>query len=232
MNRVEPRVLRFSVRDTGIGITDEQKKKLFSEFSKIETAQTDILNPKGVGLGLVISNTLAKSLAPKHKPQGLEITSNYPDKGAEFFFHIHDYSTAPIESIHHLASLNSLLPYSKAEEDQLFSNPPSFQKKASLNRPESSMNSKIAPPSSHSYEQSDCAIENEGTTGFDFFSVPTKLHFRSDSKAAEKASSIKDSLVKQTTGGSKSEEKASGGGRKGGGSGGEAKTINSAVNSV
>ncbi|KAL4475000.1 hypothetical protein ABPG74_001696 [Tetrahymena malaccensis] len=92
VHMIENRIYRFSVRDTGIGITDDQKKKLFSEFSKIETTQTDILNPKGVGLGLVISNILAKSLAPKHMPAGLEIISG-KSKGSEFFFHILDFST-------------------------------------------------------------------------------------------------------------------------------------------
>ncbi|EAR86641.2 ATPase, histidine kinase-, DNA gyrase B (macronuclear) [Tetrahymena thermophila SB210] len=92
VNMIENKIYRFSVRDTGIGITDDQKKKLFSEFSKIETTQTDILNPKGVGLGLVISNILAKSLAPKHMPAGLEIISG-KSKGSEFFFHILDFST-------------------------------------------------------------------------------------------------------------------------------------------
>lgn len=86
---IDSKIYKFSVRDTGIGISEDQKKKLFREFSKVETNETDKLNPKGIGLGLVISNILAKSLAPKHMYSGIEISSGKP-KGSEFFFHILD----------------------------------------------------------------------------------------------------------------------------------------------
>ena len=44
--------IQFEIYDTGIGINDEDKKKLFGQFAKIAS---DHLNKEGVGLGLYIS---------------------------------------------------------------------------------------------------------------------------------------------------------------------------------
>jgi signal transduction histidine kinase len=48
----------FSVKDTGIGIKDEDHSKLFKMFGKI--AQNDNVNPSGIGLGLTICNKILK----------------------------------------------------------------------------------------------------------------------------------------------------------------------------
>ena len=45
--------------DTGVGIKDDNLEKLFGAFSKIDNESTSILNPQGVGLGLMISNSIA-----------------------------------------------------------------------------------------------------------------------------------------------------------------------------
>ncbi len=53
-------IFRFSIRDTGIGIDSDQKKKLFNAFTQADSSVTRKYG--GSGLGLVISNLLAKKM--------------------------------------------------------------------------------------------------------------------------------------------------------------------------
>ena len=49
----ERQMARISVRDTGVGISEEAQPKLFQLFSMISTDLA--LNPNGCGIGLTIS---------------------------------------------------------------------------------------------------------------------------------------------------------------------------------
>ncbi|UYL07370.1 response regulator [Bdellovibrio sp. SKB1291214] len=67
----------FEIRDTGIGISEEEAKKLFQPFS-----QADVSTRKrfgGTGLGLVISRELARSMGGD-----LKLISSVPGEGSFF----------------------------------------------------------------------------------------------------------------------------------------------------
>lgn len=72
--------IRFSVKDTGIGMSKEQTEKLFNPF-----AQADVSNTRqygGTGLGLAISQRLIKLMGGEIK------IDSKPGKGSEFYFTI------------------------------------------------------------------------------------------------------------------------------------------------
>lgn len=91
--------LQLSVRDTGIGITDEQQSKLFKSFSQADSSTTRKFG--GTGLGLVISAMIANKM-------GSEITIDSTiDLGTTFslelttqFIEDEDQTKITIDNLH------------------------------------------------------------------------------------------------------------------------------------
>jgi len=71
-------LLRFFVKDTGIGIPEESQEYIFNRFSKLDEKRKNVY--KGTGLGLAISRKLVQMLGGKIGVQSRE------GKGSEFYF--------------------------------------------------------------------------------------------------------------------------------------------------
>jgi len=74
-------VLKFSVKDTGIGISEKTLSKLFRPFQQADTSVTREYG--GTGLGLSICSRLVKMMGGKIWAESI------PEKGANFIFTIH-----------------------------------------------------------------------------------------------------------------------------------------------
>ena len=70
--------IKFSVEDSGVGITKEQQSKIFEEFSQADSSTSRKFG--GTGLGLAISSRLISHMGGK-----LEIDST-PGEGSTFYF--------------------------------------------------------------------------------------------------------------------------------------------------
>jgi len=100
----EANVCKISVIDTGVGIKPNDIKMLFKKFSKV--AETQRMNQQGVGLGLVISNMLAKRLGNN----SITVESRY-GSGTTFSFEL--------ESKVHLAQSKELEGGLSSDEEDL-----------------------------------------------------------------------------------------------------------------
>jgi two-component system sensor histidine kinase BarA len=76
----DEKTIRFSVADTGCGIAEQDREKIFQKFGQIGNPMTR--QPTGTGLGLAISKELADMLAGS---VGFE---SLPDKGSTFWLDI------------------------------------------------------------------------------------------------------------------------------------------------
>jgi len=91
--------LRFSVRDTGIGIPPEKISLLFNKFTQVDASTTRQYG--GTGLGLAISKQLAELMGGKI---GVESTTG---QGSEFWFTV-QMKCQPDEKINNLPALVNL----------------------------------------------------------------------------------------------------------------------------
>jgi len=80
-NKQSENTLLFYVQDTGIGISEKDKKYIFDRFRQIDDSSRR--NYEGTGLGLTISKSLAQLLGGN-----LWLVST-PGKGSTFYFTIH-----------------------------------------------------------------------------------------------------------------------------------------------
>jgi len=78
--------LEFKVTDTGIGIKDEEQKKLFKMYGKLEQRDYKV-NTEGVGLGLTISDYLVKLLSGGLEEEGIKVESKW-EEGTVFSFSV------------------------------------------------------------------------------------------------------------------------------------------------
>lgn len=94
--------LMIEVSDTGIGITEKQRSKLFQAFSQADTSTTRKFG--GTGLGLIISNNLIKMMGGEIK------FSSKVKEGSKFYFSIEvDYEDSPKFEKEQISDIKNIL---------------------------------------------------------------------------------------------------------------------------
>ena len=82
-----PEIVRLEVTDTGIGVPDDAKKKLFSKFYRADNAQ--VVRPDGTGLGLYLAKRVVEDQG------GTIIFSSAEGKGSTFGFELPTHPLPP-----------------------------------------------------------------------------------------------------------------------------------------
>ena len=108
-------MLKFEVIDTGLGIKEKDKHKLLKAFGKVEDQQNVMFNPYGVGLGLIISDSISSNLVNSteiaQSEKGLKFSSEF-GKGTTFSFIVQNELNDPI-----IESPENLVDFSGTDEN-------------------------------------------------------------------------------------------------------------------
>ncbi len=94
-------LLKFNVRDTGIGIAKDKLDKLFKPFSQVDSSTTRSFG--GTGLGLVISKKLVELMGGEIGVKSIE------GKGSDFYFTIKTESVTSDKKVYMFESSPKLL---------------------------------------------------------------------------------------------------------------------------
>ena len=98
------RGIRVTCKDTGIGISPEDQKKLFKAFVKIDLGARAFINSTGAGLGLLISNSLVQRLSPEDLPakeMNIIRFESRVDEGTSFTFDVYNHEEKE-GKVHHI----------------------------------------------------------------------------------------------------------------------------------
>lgn len=105
-------VFTFAVRDTGIGISEEEQGKIGKAFSQADTSTSRKYG--GTGLGLVISNTLAEKMGGKIDLQSQK------DKGSTFSFKLEKpYRRGDKKNLESLSTIKRVLVIDDNENNRI-----------------------------------------------------------------------------------------------------------------
>ncbi|KAL4436253.1 hypothetical protein ABPG74_015844 [Tetrahymena malaccensis] len=88
-------LIMLSVIDTGIGISENDIRNIFTIFNKVDLGKNQELNSQGCGLGLTLSNSISKGLAPEQFG-GVQVESKV-GQGSKFSFIIEDHSSTKLQ---------------------------------------------------------------------------------------------------------------------------------------
>lgn len=97
--------IEISVKDTGLGISQEDQNKLFKAFGKVINKDNLALNAQGIGLGLLISNRLAYQISENKK--AIHLISEV-GSGSTFAFTISNLRTDAINESFSIPSDNHI----------------------------------------------------------------------------------------------------------------------------
>ncbi|WP_413290575.1 response regulator [Bdellovibrio sp. HCB337] len=90
---------RFRVRDTGVGISQEQAEKLFQPFVQVDSSTTRRFG--GTGLGLALSRTLAQAMGGN-----VYLENSKAGVGSSFIIEVH---TEPLDGTAYLDKIEDIL---------------------------------------------------------------------------------------------------------------------------
>lgn len=114
--------MRLTVKDTGVGIPDSLKPKLFTEFGTFDNKQG--LNKQGTGLGLVICKKLVGLLGPTDE---LNMDSQL-GKGTSisFLLNINNSSYVSMSEFSNCLSHQQIIEEERKNLKQIFTSPEIF----------------------------------------------------------------------------------------------------------